>query len=159
MSQVGAMEVTTPTDREILIRRTFNAPRALVFDAFNNCQYLKQWMLGPEGWTMSICEIDLRPGGKYRLVWRRPERPDMEIHGVYKEVAPPERVVATENWGGDWPEGLNTYTFIEENGKTTVKLTILYPSKDARDRAIKTGMNEGMAVSFDRLEEYLGTLK
>jgi uncharacterized protein YndB with AHSA1/START domain len=79
----------------------------------------------------------------------------MAMRGTYKEVVPPEKVVTTESWGGDWPETINTLTLTEKDGKTILTSTILYPSKDARDAALKTGMKQGMNVSFDRLAAYL----
>ena len=82
----------------------------------------------------------------------------MEMHGVYKEITPPERLVSTESWGGDWPETLNTLTLSEEAGKTTITNRILYPSKEARDAAVQTGMKDGVSQSFDRLDEYLAAL-
>lgn len=154
----AALTVTTPSDREIVISRIFDAPRALVFDAYTNPEHLPHWLLGPPGWTMPICEIDLRPGGTWHFGWRHSDGTQMEMRGTYKEVTPPERIVFTESWGGDWPEILNTQIFSEENGKTTVVCTLFYPSKEARDAALKTGMKEGMALSFKRLDERLGTL-
>jgi uncharacterized protein YndB with AHSA1/START domain len=115
-------------------------------------------MLGPEGWTMPVCEIDLRPGGGWHFVWRKSDGSEMEMRGAYREVTPPERLVHTESWGGDWPETLNTLVLTEEGGKTTSTQTILYPSKEARDAALKTGMKEGASQSLDRLEEYLRTI-
>jgi uncharacterized protein YndB with AHSA1/START domain len=153
MSSGESLTITMPTEREVLVTRIFDAPRRLVFDAWTNPEYVPQWMLGPEGWTMPICEIDLRPGGAWHFVWHHSDGNDMEMHGVYREVTPPSRLVCTESWGGDWPETLNTVDLTEENGRTTMKLTILYPSMEARDRALKTGMKEGMASSFDRLEK------
>jgi uncharacterized protein YndB with AHSA1/START domain len=147
--------VTTPTDREILMTRVFDAPRQLVFDAWTNPKHVPHWLLGPEGWTMPVCEIDLRPGGKWRFVWRHSDGKEMEMSGVYTEVAPPERLVHTERWGPEWPETINRLVLTEENGKTTVALTTLYASKEARDAALKTGMAGGVATSFDRLDEYL----
>src|SRR6266403_1508909 len=137
------LTVTTPTDREILMTRVFDAPRHLVFDVWTKPEHLSHWLLGPEGWTMPVCEVDLRPGGAWHFVWRRADGTEMEMRGVYREVAPPERVVSTESWGGDWPETLNTLVLSEENGKTTLTNTVLYPSKEARDNALKTGMTEG----------------
>jgi uncharacterized protein YndB with AHSA1/START domain len=115
-------------------------------------------MLGPEGWTMPVCEIDLRPGGAWHFVWRRADGSEMAMRGVYQEVAPPERLVSTESWGGPWPDTVNTLTLSEEDGKTTITVRILYVSKEARDAALKTGMKEGMAASYARLAEYLRTL-
>ncbi|MGD0758697.1 MAG: SRPBCC family protein [Candidatus Sulfotelmatobacter sp.] len=152
------LTVTTPTDREIVITRAFDAPRSLVFEAYTNPAHLPHWMLGPQGWTMPVCEIDLRPGGAWHFAWRHSNGTQMEMRGIYREVKPPERLVSTESWGGDWPETINTLTFTEENGVTTITCSILYPSKDARDAALKTGMKEGMALSFNRLAEHLGAM-
>jgi uncharacterized protein YndB with AHSA1/START domain len=149
---------TTPSDRELVITRDVDAPRKRVFEAWTSPKHLPQWMLGPSGWTMPVCEIDLRAGGAWHFVWRRSEGTQMEMRGVYREVKPPERLVSTESWGGDWPETLNTLVLSEEKGKTTIRLTILYPSKDARDRALGTGMKEGASQSYDRLAEHLQTM-
>lgn len=157
-NKIGATTFTTPTDREIAMTRTFDAPRNRVFEAWTRPEHLPHWMLGPEGWTMPVCEIDLRPGGSWHFVWRRADGSEMGMRGVYKEVVPPERLVHTESWGGDWPETLNTLLVTEENGKSTVGCTVLYPSKEARDAALETGMLEGVSVSFDRLAEYLRTM-
>jgi len=158
MSSAAAVVITTPSDREVKVTRTFNAPRRLVWEAWTNPKHLPKWMLGPEGWTMPICEIDVRPGGTQRFVWRKTDGGEMEIRGVYKEVKPPEKLVSTENWGGNWPETLNTLVLAEANGKTEATLTILYPSKEARDAALQTGMKEGMTLCYDRLEKYLQTI-
>ena len=154
----SALTVTTPSDREILMTRLFAAPRPLVFEAWTDPKYVSRWLLGPEGWTMPVCEIDLRPGGAWRFVWRKSDGQEMAMTGVYREVTPPERVVHTERWGPDWPETINTLTFIEKDGKTTCSLAVLYPSKEARDTALKTGMEDGVAVSFDRLDVLLRTM-
>ena len=156
-NRAGAATFTTPTDREIVVTRVFDAPRGLVFEAWTDPQHLPRWMLGPEGWTMPVCEIDLRPGGAWHFVWRKSDGTEMAMQGVYREVVPPERLVSTESWGGDWPETLNTLTLSEEGGKTTTTVTVLYPSKEARDAALQTGMKEGMSLSFDRLGEYVRT--
>jgi uncharacterized protein YndB with AHSA1/START domain len=138
--------------------RVFDAPRRLVFEAWTNPAHLPHWMLGPEGWTMPICEIDLRPGGAWRFVWRRVDGTEMEMRGIYQEVVPPERLVSTEAWGGDWPETLNTLLLSELDGRTTIEQRVLYPSKEARDAALQTGMKEGVSLGFDRLEAYLPTI-
>jgi uncharacterized protein YndB with AHSA1/START domain len=157
-NKVGATRFTTPSDRELVTTRVFDAPRRLVWDAWTNPEHVPQWMLGPSGWTMPVCEIDLRPGGAWHFVWRKSDGTEMEMRGVYREVTPPERLVATESWGGDWPETVNTLVLSEKDGQTTVTQTVLWPSKQARDRAFETGMKSGMTQSFDRLAEYLGTL-
>jgi uncharacterized protein YndB with AHSA1/START domain len=150
--------ITTPTDREAVITRAFDAPRRLVFEAWTNPKYVPRWMLGPQGWTMPVCEIDLRPGGAWHFVWRRADGTEMSMRGEYREVAPPDRLVTTESWGANWPETLNTVVLTEQDGKTTMTLTILYPSKEARDAALKTGMKDGIVTSYDRLAELLASL-
>jgi len=155
VKDTGTLKVTTPTEREIVMTRVFDAPRRLVFEAWTDPKYLPHWILGPEGWTMPVCEIDLRPGGEWHFVWRRSDDTEIEMRGVYREVAPPERLVSTESWGGNWPETLNTLLLSEEDGQTTITQTVLYPSTEARDAALKTGMKEGVSQSFDRLDEYL----
>jgi uncharacterized protein YndB with AHSA1/START domain len=154
-SRSSATTFTTPSDHEVTMTRVFDAPRRLVFEAWTNPKHLPHWMLGPEGWTMPVCEVDLRPGGAWRFVWRKADGSEMEMHGVYREVKPPERMVCTESWGGEWPETINTVILTEKDGKTTMSQTVLYPSKDARDAAMKTGMKDGASMSFDRLAEYL----
>jgi uncharacterized protein YndB with AHSA1/START domain len=149
---------TTPTDREVVITRVVDAPRRLVWEAWTNPEHLPHWMLGPSGWTMPVCEIDLRPGRAWHFAWRYSDGAEMGMRGVYEEVVPPERLVSTDSWGGDWPETLNTLLLSEEAGKTTITQRILYPSKEARDAALQTGMKEGMSAGFDRLDEYLRRL-
>jgi uncharacterized protein YndB with AHSA1/START domain len=157
MSPSAATTVTTPSAREIVITRVVNAPRALVFEAYTNPAHLVHWMLGPDGWTMPVCEVDLRPGGAWRFVWRRADGTELAMGGQYREVVPPERLVSTESWGEGWPETLNTLLLSEEAGKTLITNSLLYPSQEARDAALKTRMAAGMSATFSRLEEYLAT--
>lgn len=152
------MTLTFPSDREIVMSRSFKAPRRLVWEACTNPEHLPHWMLGPEGWTMPVCEMDLREGGMWHFVWRHSDGRELEICGVYREVTPPERFVTTESWGDGWPETLNTLAFIEEGDKTTLTCKILYVSKEARDAALKTGMQDGAARSYELLEEHLCTM-
>jgi uncharacterized protein YndB with AHSA1/START domain len=154
----ATVKATMQGDRELVVTRTFDAPRHLVYKAWTTPKYLKEWMLGPEGWSMPVCEMDLRPGGAWHFVWRKDDGTEMEMRGVYKEVKPPERVVSTESWGGPWPETVNTLLLIEKDGKTTMTLTILYVSKEARDAALQTGMTKGMELSFQRLERELARM-
>ena len=107
---------------------------------------------------MPVCEIDLRPGGRWHFAWRHENGSEMSMSGVYQEVVPPERLVSRDSWGGDWPETLNTLTFTEDGARTLVEQRILYPTKEARDAALKTGMKEGMSLGFTRLDEYLRTM-
>ncbi|MFB3814639.1 MAG: SRPBCC family protein [Terriglobales bacterium] len=153
--KIGATTFTTPSDREFVMTCVVEAPRKLVFDSWTKPEHVSQWMLGPEGWTMPVCEIDLRPGGTWHFVWRHSDGKEMSMRGEYREIAPPERIVHTESWGGDWPDTINTLILSEEGGRTTITCRVFYPSKEARDAAIQTGMKEGAAQSFERLAEYL----
>jgi uncharacterized protein YndB with AHSA1/START domain len=150
---------TTPSDHEFVMSRVIDAPRRLVFDAWTKPEHLPHWMLGPDGWTMPVCEIDLRPGGKWRFLWRQADGSEMGMHGVYQEVSPPGRLVSTESWGGSWPETLNTLLLAEEGGRTSITSRVRYPTKEAREAALATGMKDGVAASFERLERYLRTLR
>jgi len=153
-------QVQEPEDFEPVVVMTHEvaAPRQLVFDAWTKPEHVPRWMLGPDGWTMPVCEIDLRPGGRWHFVWRQADGSEMEMRGEYREVAPPGRLVSTESWGGDWPETLNTLDLVERDGRTTITETVLYPSVAARDAALATGMKDGMAMSFARLDTYLRSL-
>jgi len=157
MKEKRTVTITTPSDCEIVATRALDAPRQLVFDAWSKPEFVSSWMLGPPGWTMPVCEIDLRPGGSWHFVWRKSDGSEMAMRGGYREVVPPEKIVSTESWGADWPETVNTLLLTEENGVTMMSYTILYPSKEARDKALSTGMKSGMAQSYDRLEEYLSS--
>jgi uncharacterized protein YndB with AHSA1/START domain len=155
----GVTTYTTPTDREIVITRVVDAPRRLVFAAWTDPKHIPNW-LGFETWTMPVCEVDLRPGGAWRYGWRNPDDgTEMTMGGLVREVTPPERLVTTERWGPEWPETVNTLTLTESGGRTTVTLTITYPSKAARDAALETGMKDGMDVSFARLDRLVRTLE
>jgi len=149
--------VSKPSDREIAVARTFDAPAQRVFDAYTKPELVKRWMYGPEDWPMVVCEIDLRVGGKYRYVWRHREKGDMGMGGVYREVAAPRRLANTELFDQDWTGGetLVTTVFEERSGKTTVTATVLYSSMEARDGALKTGMIDGWSQGMDRLDEML----
>jgi uncharacterized protein YndB with AHSA1/START domain len=114
--------------------------------------------VGPERLDDACLRDHLRPGGAWHFVWRRADGTEMEMRGEYREVTLPERLVSTESWGGDWPETVNTLVLSEEDGKTTITQTVLYPSREARDAALETGMKDGAAVSFDRLAEHLRTM-
>jgi uncharacterized protein YndB with AHSA1/START domain len=157
-ARTGVTTYTTPSDREVVITRVVSAPRGVVFDAFTNTRHVPNWLIGPEGWTMPVCEIDLRPGGRWRYVYRKSDGSEMTMQGSYREVAPPERLVSTESWGPEWPETVNTMVLAETDGLTTITITVRYPSKEARDAALKTGMKEGMDQGFARLDTLLETL-
>ncbi len=149
---------TTPSPHEIVAVRVFDAPRALVFAAHTEPEHVRRWLLGPDGWSMPVCEIDLRPGGAWRYVWRHDtEGREFGMHGVYREVDAPERIVNTEVF--DEPPGaVNTLLLTEDDGRTTMTLTMRYPSEEVRDRALATGMTGGMETSYTRLQAYLDAL-
>jgi uncharacterized protein YndB with AHSA1/START domain len=157
-SKAGTTMFTTPSDREVAATRVFDAPRSLVWEALTDPRHIPNWMLGPEGWTMPVCEVDLRPGGKWRFVWRKTNGSEMALDGEYRAIVRPERLVYTESWGKDWAETINTYVLSEEGGRTTVVCTVLYPSKEERDRALETEMKEGWSQGYDRLDKYLPTI-
>jgi uncharacterized protein YndB with AHSA1/START domain len=155
-----SFKVSTPSDREIQVTRDFGAPRRLVFDAFTKPELVRRWLLGPPGWTMPVCEIDLRVGGAYRYVWlSEKDGSHMAMGGVFLEVIPLERLVATEKFDDVWypGEALDTTVFVEMRGITRTTITVLYESKQARDTARRSGMEYGMAAGYDRLETFLST--
>ena len=137
--------------------RTFDAPQKLVFEAFTRPEHVVHWMLGPEGWTMPVCEIDLRPGGRWHMVWRRDDGSEMAMSGEYQEVTPWSRTVQTESWGAQWASTVNTTEFIADGDRTTVVQTMKYPSQADRDRAMETGMKNGAEISYERLAAYLAS--
>lgn len=157
-----ALKLTTRGEREIVMTRAFDAPRRLVFEAFTKPELLKRWLLGPDGWSMPVCEIDLRVGGRYRYVWRNDRQgTEMGMGGVYREIAVPERVVATEKFDDAWypGEAIVTLVLVEQGGKTTITQTMLYESRDARDAVLRSGMKSGVAKSYDRLAEMLPAME
>ena len=153
-------QVTTPSDQEIRMTRLFDAPRRLVFEAMTQPEHVKQWWgrLG-EGYSVPVCEIDLRPGGAWRFVNRHPQG-EAVFYGVYREIATPDRLVFTEIYE-PFPdaESIVSSVFTEENGKTRMTVTVLYPSPEVRDMVIKTGMAKGAGISYDRLEDLVRELQ
>jgi uncharacterized protein YndB with AHSA1/START domain len=157
-NSVGTTSFTTPSDREVVITRVVDAPRRLVWEVWTSPEHLPNWLTGPDGWTMPLCEIDLRPWGSWRYVYRKSNGSAMTLRGSYCEVAPPERLVHTESWGAEWPETVNTMVLTESGGQTTITITVLYSSREARDAALQTGAKSGMNQAFARLDTLLGTL-
>jgi uncharacterized protein YndB with AHSA1/START domain len=153
--------VTLPNDRDVVVVRTFNAPRELVFDAWTKPALVQRWLLGPPGWTMPVCEMDVRPGGKYRWRWRsEADGKEFGFSGEFREVVRPSRTVHVERYdsgdvGGEMGEALVTSELTESNGVTTHKMTIRYESKEVRDAAVKTGMTDGMEMGYQRLDGLL----
>jgi uncharacterized protein YndB with AHSA1/START domain len=159
MMNAGTLKVTTPSDLEIAMTRVFSAPRRLVFEALTKPELVKQWLLGPPGWTMPVCEIDLRVGGAFRYVWRHAEGREMGMGGVFREIVPQERIVHTELFDEAWyaGEALVTNVLVEQGGKTTLTLTSRFETRETRDAVLKSGMESGVAVSYDRLEQLLAS--
>jgi uncharacterized protein YndB with AHSA1/START domain len=153
-----ALKITLPSEREIVMARVFRAPRRLVWDAHTKPELLQRWLLGPDGWSMPVCEVDLRVGGRYRWVWRRDEDgTEMASGGVFKQIVAPERLVSTEQFEQPWypGEGLNTIVLTESGGHTTLTQTMLYESREIRDGVLKSGMESGVETSYLRLEKIL----
>jgi uncharacterized protein YndB with AHSA1/START domain len=159
MMNSGTFNVTTPSDLEIAMTRVFHAPRRLVFDALTKPELVKQWLLGPPGWTMPVCEIDLRVGGTYRYVWRHADGKEMGVGGVFREIMAPERITHTERFEQPWypGEALVTNVLVELGGQTTLTLTLRFDTRETRDAVLKSGMESGVAVSYDRLEQLLAS--
>ncbi len=157
----GTLKVTTRGDREIVMTRVLDAPRRLVFDAFTKPELVKRWLLGPPGWSMPVCEIDLRVGGSYRYVWRHVNGNEMGMGGVYREIVAPERIVATEKFDESWypGEAVGTLLLVEQGGKTTITQTVLYESRETRDGVLKSPMESGVAAGYDRMAELLASLR
>lgn len=144
----------TPSDRELVITRTFDAPRALVWAVFTDPKHLPHWQTGPEGFTMPVCEIDLRPGGTWRYVWRNAHGREFGATGTYREVNPPQRLVTVSQFDGE--ENSSTTTFNEDNGRTTVIVSQRFANAASRDQAIGYA-RMGTESSYARLDEYLAS--
>lgn len=154
------LKITTPSDREIVMTRSFDAPRRLVWEAMTKPELIQRWLYLPDGWTMTECSEDVRVGGAYRWVWNAPtEDKPWVLSGVYREVVPLERLVRTEifDFGCVAPGGENiaTITFTERGGKTTISTTVIYPSKEVRDGMIASGAEQGISAGYDKLEQML----
>lgn len=160
--------VTLPSDREVTVVRVFDAPARLVWDAHTKPELIQRWLVGSDGWTMPYCMVDLRVGGRYRYIWRNTATGGrFGAYGEHLEIVPTRRIVTSEVMDGlgmgetinddpPWGEGdpaINTLTLSEAGGKTTLTINMLYPSKEIRDTAVQSGMSDGMAMGYDRLEE------
>jgi uncharacterized protein YndB with AHSA1/START domain len=150
----SSVVVTTPSDREIRVTRNFDAPRDLVFAYHTKCEYVQKWLLGPPGWAMLECDIDLRVGGRYRYVWRNDDSgKEFGVSGEFREIVAPERIVIVERMDGV-PGSANVTTRFESDGSgTAFSITIQFESKEHRDGALQSGMTDGMSMSYDRLDE------
>jgi uncharacterized protein YndB with AHSA1/START domain len=160
---IDKAQVTLPSDREVKVERSFKAPRALVYRAYTEPELVRRWMLGPPGWSMPVCEMDVRVGGRFRWRWRSDDGAnEFGFSGTYREVLPASRIVHTEAYepgtvGGPYPgeDAIVTVTFTEDSGVATVTTLIDFGSKEARDGAVATGMTDGMEQSYQLLDRLL----
>jgi uncharacterized protein YndB with AHSA1/START domain len=154
------LTVTTPSDREIVLTRTFDAPRELVFEAHTSCEHMSNWW-GPRKYEVASCEIDFRPGGSWRVVHKSADgSEEYGFRGEFREIVPPERIVWTFEWEGmPGHVSVETLTLEERDGKTTLTGTSVYDTVEDRDGMLQSGMEEGAAEAYDRLDEYLVTLQ
>ena len=156
MRNTGTLKLSAPTDREIVLTRVFDAPRDLVFDAFTQPELLKRWF-GPRGWSLDVCEVDLRVGGGFRFLMSGPNGKQMGMRGTWREIWAPERTIHTESFD-DYPgESEVTAVFTEHEGKTTLTATVRYATKEVRDLVLQSGMERGAAESYDKLAELLAS--
>lgn len=156
----SSFEVSQPSTCEVRLTRLFDAPRALVYEVMTKPEHVRRWwgQLG-EGYSVPVCEIDLRVGGKWRFVNRHPKG-DATFYGEYRELNPPERCVFTEIFA-PFPDAVSVVTSVltEENAKTRLTATIEYPSQAVRDMVVATGMARGAGISYERLEDLLAELQ
>lgn len=159
MSLRGTFRMTRDGEREIVVVRQFAVPRSAVFDGFTQSELLKQWMFGPEGWSMPVCELDLRPGGRIRYEWRHEDGREMGMSGTFRDIKRPLRMIHTELFDEDWTGGevIAATTFEEENGITTATMRLTYPDAAACTRVLDSGMEDGIALGYDRLETLLAS--
>lgn len=150
---MSTLTVTTPSDLELAMTRVFDAPAALVFEAFTTPALVRRWLLGPDGWTMPVCEIDLRVGGFWRYVWRHGDGREMTMHGIYREIDRPRLTVHTERF--EEGEAVVTTRYAEADGKTTLTQTMRFATIAERDGALQSGMETGVAASYARLDAIL----
>ena len=155
----GSLSLTMPSDLEVVMTREFNAPRHLVFDALTKPEHIRRWW-GLHEDTMTVCEVDLRVGGKWRYATQSPDGSEVAFSGVFREIIPPDRLVHTEGYEAmPGTEYVVTTTLTEVNGKTTLRSHLLYQAKEHRDGHVASGMEYGANESYDRLEGVLQKLQ
>ena len=157
MLNTGTLKVTTPSPREVVLTRVFDAPRHLVYEAMTRPELVKRWF-GPHGWSLAVCEIDLRVGGTWRYVLEGPDGRSMGMGGEYREIVPGERTVHTESFDDYLGDSVVTTVLTEHDGRTTLTGTVLSESQEVRDAVIASGMEHGAAETYDRLAELLLSL-
>lgn len=160
MNMTQSLKITTGNEREIIMTREFNAPRQLVFDAWTKPELLRRWFGKFNGWALTVCEVDLRVGGSWRFVMRRPDGQEMGMSGVYREIVSPERIVSSERFDEAWYSGeaYNILSFVEQKGVTTLTTTAVYDSQQTRDAVLKSGMEKGVAAGYDEMAQVLAEL-
>lgn len=151
------LEIVSQGERELVMSRWLDAPKSLVFACWTRPELVRRWLLGPDGWTMPVCTIDLKVGGQCRFVWKNESGAEMGMTGTFKEIDEPNLLVSTEVFDEDWTggEARSTLILTEENGGTRVLQTMLYSSKEARDAVLQSGMADGMQRAYDRLDTIL----
>ena len=155
----GTATVTLPTDEQILITREFDAPRHLMYRAWTEPELVRRWWSGNRG-EVTVAEVDLRVGGTWRYVMVTDDGFEAAFHGEYREIVPNERIVATEVYEGmPEVEALNTVTFAEADGRTTLTMLVQHASKEARDAHMASGMEAGMRAAMDLLERVANALR
>ena len=159
MSRTATLRVEARGDRDIVMSREFDAPRHLVYEALTTPALIRRWLGVMEGWSMTVCEVDLRVGGGYRYQWRGPGGMEMGMRGVYREIVPGERIVSTEAFDESWYPGdaVGTAELTEQRGRTTLTTTIRYSSREARDAVLKSPMESGVAKGYDHLDAVLAS--
>jgi uncharacterized protein YndB with AHSA1/START domain len=159
MTNIGALQITTPSEREIRFERSFSAPRQLVYDAYTKPELVKRWLGAMPGWSWVVCDMDVRVGGTYRWVWKGPDGGEMGMGGTYREVVPGERLVNTEKFDQSWYDGEAEITvlFTSRGGKTTVTTNVLYVSTDVRDGVLNSPAAGGMEMSYQLLDALFAT--
>jgi uncharacterized protein YndB with AHSA1/START domain len=153
-----SLKLTTPSEREIVMTRDFNAPRHLVFAAWTKPEILRRWHGVFGEWSMVICEFEAHVGGSYQFVWEGPGGQRMRMSGVVRELVAPERMVATERMNDGTEEILSTLELVEKDGKTSLTNTMLCPTREIRDAILRTPMESGVSAGYDALDRVLASL-
>jgi len=148
---MARLHVETPGDLEVVVTRQFAAPRELVFEAHSRPELLRRWMLGPDGWTMPVCDVDFRVGGAYTYTWRNDDGREMTLRGEFVDIAAPDRIVTTVE--GDAPPHVSTVEFFAHEGGARLVNTIRFATREARDRMVEVGMTRGMERGYERLDD------
>ena len=159
MTKTAMLRVEARGEREIVMTREFDAPRHLVYEALTTPALIRRWLGALEGWSMTVCEVDLRVGGSYRYLWHGPGGTQLGMRGVYREIVPNQRIVSTEAFDESWypGEAVDTAELVEKGGRTTLTTTVLYSSREARDAVLKSPMESGVATGYDRLDAVLAS--